>query len=304
MSSASRFKTPEGAAKFLAAYDATLALWPVTHEAMDVTTSFGTTHINVVGPPHLPPLVLIHGAQFSSPVWYPNIGPLSRHFRVYALDVIDQMGCSVPARRLKTPQDCSDWLTELLDALKLERATVIGHSQGGWQTINLALAASQRVERMVLLAPAPAFSPLRWQVFLRMIPTFIVPTRAIFYWGFQWATTVPLNPQQPNLLIEQFIIGVKSFKPQELSLGVTSVFTDAELRQISIPTLLLIGEHEVVYQPKQVLERAWRLIPHVEAELIAGGGHLFPVDQADATNARILEFLKASLHCTEQRFNT
>jgi pimeloyl-ACP methyl ester carboxylesterase len=59
----------------------------------------------------------------------------------------------------------------------------------------------------------------------------------------------------------------------------------------SAPTLLLIGEHEVVYEPGRVLERARRLIPHIEAELIAGGGHLFPVDQADATNARILEFL-------------
>ena len=38
--------------------------------------------------------------------------------------------------------------------------------------------------------------------------------------------------------------------------------------------------------------RARRLIPHIEAALIPGGGHLFPVDQAETTNARMLAFLK------------
>jgi pimeloyl-ACP methyl ester carboxylesterase len=289
MSDQSVFKSPEAEAKFLAAYDATLALWPVPHEALEVTTSFGTTHINVAGSPDLPPLVLIHGGQISSPMWYPNIEPLSRHFRVYAPDVVDQMGRSVPARKLKTPQDCSDWLTEVLDALNLERATLVGHSHGGWQTLNLALTNPQRVERMVLLSPASAFVRLRWQLFLRMMPVFIMPTRAMFYWCLQWLTTMPLGSAHP--IVEQFMIGAKSYKPQALSLGVTSVFTDEELRQINTPTLLLIGEHEVVYEPSRVLERAQRLMPHIEAELIAGGGHLFPVDQAEATNARIVEFL-------------
>jgi hypothetical protein len=76
---------------------------------------------------------LPHGLGLRAQVihqWYPNIEPLSRHFRVYAPDVIDQMGRSVPTRKLKTPKDCSDWLTEVLDALDLERVAIIGHSEG------------------------------------------------------------------------------------------------------------------------------------------------------------------------------
>lgn len=75
MSAVTRFKTPASADRFFAAYDATLALWPVPHQALEVTTRFGTTHINVAGSPDLPPLLLIHGGQISSPVWYPNIEP-------------------------------------------------------------------------------------------------------------------------------------------------------------------------------------------------------------------------------------
>jgi pimeloyl-ACP methyl ester carboxylesterase len=289
----SRFKSSAHAARFLAAYDATLGLWPVPHEALEVKTSFGMTHINIAGSPNLPPLVLIHGGQISSPVWYPNIEPLSRHFRVYAPDVVDQMGRSVPTHKLRTAQDCSDWLIEVLDGLKLECMPIIGHSHGGWQVLNMAIRHPERVERMVLLSPAVSFFRFSWQLFLHMLPAVVIPTRGMFYRSFQWITTTPLDKHHPHPLIEQFLIGAMSFKPQELSLGVVSVFSDDVLREITMPTLLLIGEHEVIYQPKpqRVLERARRLIPHIEAELIANGIHLFPVDQAEATNARMLKFL-------------
>jgi hypothetical protein len=49
MSYLSAFKTPEGEASFLAAYDAALKEWPVPHEEVDVPTRFGTTHVVVCG---------------------------------------------------------------------------------------------------------------------------------------------------------------------------------------------------------------------------------------------------------------
>src|SRR5262249_11236166 len=118
MQTASLFKTPEGAASYLAAYNNTLALWPVPHEALDVQTSFGTTHINTAGPPELPPLILLHGFGVCSTQWFPNVAPLSQHFQAYAPDVLSQMGLSVAKRHLKTRQDCANWLVEVLDALK------------------------------------------------------------------------------------------------------------------------------------------------------------------------------------------
>jgi pimeloyl-ACP methyl ester carboxylesterase len=289
MSIAARFRTPEGAERFLSAYDATLALWPVPHESLDVTTSFGTTHVNAAGSPDAPPLLLMHGAQISSPVWYANIEPLSRHFRVYAPDTVDQMGRSVPSKKLKTPQDCSDWLCELLDALSLDRVVLVGHSQGGWLALNLAVTAPERVERLVLLSPSGSLGRMRWQFMFHMLPVFIRPTKNSFYRALQWLTTMPLGDEHP--LAEQFMIGATNFKPDELSLGVVSVFSDDALRGLKMPTLLLIGERDGTCRPKPELERARRLIPHLESDVIAAGGHLFPVDRAEATNARLVKFL-------------
>jgi pimeloyl-ACP methyl ester carboxylesterase len=293
MSYADRFRTPEDAERYRAAYEATLALWPVPHEAMDVETSYGTTHINVAGSPDAPPLILISGAQISSTVWYPNVGPLSRHFRVYALDVVDQTGLSVPIRKLKTPQDSAGWLAELLDCLNLERVPMVGHSNGCWQILNIAKAAQERVERMVLLSPGPPFAALRWQLFLRLLPVFIRPTRKMFYWNLQWLTVTPLDADKPDTLIEQFVIGATAYRPEELGLTVINVFTDDEFRQIDIPALLLIGDHERVVDPERVLDRARRLMPNIEAELVGSAGHLMPVEQAEVVNERMLKFLRA-----------
>lgn len=291
MSYTSRFKSPERADNYLAAYKATLALWPVPTQTLEVKTSFGLTHVNVAGSAELPSLILRHGFGVSSTQWYPNIGPLSRYFRVYAPDMIGHMGLSVATRPLQTPQDCTTWLIELLDGLHIERATIGGLSQGGWLALNLALSAPQRVERMVLLSPAASFAPITKKSFIRMLPVLFMPTPRMIYWFIQWTTTMPLVIGQP--LIDQMVLGIKGFKPREMGAPIFSVYTDEQLGQITMPTLLLVGEHEVIYKPgpSLVLERARGLIPQIEAELIPGGGHMFPVDQAEATNARILAFL-------------
>jgi pimeloyl-ACP methyl ester carboxylesterase len=281
-------KTVAGADQYLTAYEATLGLWPVPHETMDVTTSFGTTHLNVAGSSDQPPIILLHGFGFSSTQWYPNIGPLSRYYRVYAPDVIDQMGRSVPIRAVRKRENYAAWLLEVFDALNIKSAPVVGHSHGGWLTLNLAIAAPRRVERMVLLSPAASFAPLAWQLYLRGMATALLPLRPVIYNTMQWLTTTPFVKGEP--IIEQFVIGLRHFKPRLI--GIPNVFSDEELRGICSPTLLLVGEREVIYKPGPVLERARRLIPNIEAELIAGGGHAFPLDQAQSTNKRILEFLK------------
>jgi hypothetical protein len=58
MTHTSAFKTPEGKAAYLAAYDAAMRLWPVPYEEVEVSSRFGTTHVVASGPKDAPPLVL------------------------------------------------------------------------------------------------------------------------------------------------------------------------------------------------------------------------------------------------------
>lgn len=285
-----RFKNQISMEQYLAVYDATLALWPSARDTLEVETRFGLTHINGAGSPGSPPLILVHGAQTSSTVWYPNIEALSRHFRVYAPDVIDQAGKSLPTRKLLKRQDYADWLVDVLDALKIERALSVGHSHGGWQALNLAIMAPQRVDRMILLSPA-GITRLKLETFLSMLPVFIMPTKRMFYRAFQWSTVKRLDARSPEPVFEQMMMSGTSFKPQELSFGVVTLFEDDELRQIDRPTLLLVGDREKIFDPNHMLARARRLMPQIEAEVIPDAAHLLPVDQADAVNTRLVKFL-------------
>ena len=58
----SPFRTKKGEARYLAAYEKSMSLWPVPYEPIDVTGSYGRTHLNVSGPPDAPPLFLVHGS--------------------------------------------------------------------------------------------------------------------------------------------------------------------------------------------------------------------------------------------------
>jgi len=147
----SMFKTPEGQARYFAAYDATLALWPVPVTPLSVPTRFGDTHVNACGPEGAPPLVLLHGAAISSTMWYPNVAALSRAYRVYAPDIIGEMGKSVRTHPLAQPADFTAWLSELFDGLRLDQAHVAGVSLGGYLALQLAHSVPERVMKLVLL---------------------------------------------------------------------------------------------------------------------------------------------------------
>jgi pimeloyl-ACP methyl ester carboxylesterase len=61
---------------------------------------------------------------------------------------------------------------------------------------------------------------------------------------------------------------------------------------LAAPTLVLVGEREVVFDPRRVLERARRLIPDVSAEMLPDAGHDMTFDHPEGVNERVLRFLQ------------
>ncbi len=79
-----------------------------------------------------------------------------------------------------------------------------------------------------------------------------------------------------------------------------AVLSDAELGAIQAPTLLLIAEHEILYEPHSTLRTAMTRMPGLEGEIVLGAHHLAAMAQPDAVNARIAEFLQADERKTEE----
>ncbi len=87
---------------------------------------------------------------------------------------------------------------------------------------------------------------------------------------------------------EQMIIGIINMRKVSF---MRPVFTEEELKQLVMPVLLMIGDHEILYEPRKALDGATRLIPGLQAELIPNASHMLDRDQAEIINARILQFL-------------
>ena len=285
MNDISAFKTTGGRHRYLEAYDAMMSLWSTPYESRSVETSFGVTHLHVAGPNSLPPLLMLHGFGLSSTQWFSNVGAMSQSFRVYMPDVVDQPGLSIATRTLESGNYAS-WLIELMDGLKIERAPIVGHSYGGWIALNVAMAAPQRVDKLVLLSPAASFFPFASSFFVHAGAAYLLPGRPTTEWFLQWMTTMPMRG---HALVDQVVLGFKYFRMRH---GVPSLFSNHELSRVKAPALLLMGEHDRHYSILRVEQRARQTVPGIQVEVIAGGGHLFPLDRAEETNARILSFLR------------
>lgn len=107
-----------------------------------------------------PAVVLLHGLGATNASMLPTFRELARDHRVIAPD-LPGFGDSGKPVRAYHAEFFADWTLQLLDKLGVDRAHFIGNSMGGRISIEVALQAPDRVDRMVLLAPAVAMRRFR-----------------------------------------------------------------------------------------------------------------------------------------------
>jgi pimeloyl-ACP methyl ester carboxylesterase len=105
-----------------------------------------------------PAVVLLHGVSESAAIWAPLFTEL-RDFRLMAVDLPGH-GLSDPFayRRGQVREHARQLVDDILDALGLDEAPVIGHSLGGMFTLWHMAAGSERISELVAIGePAVAF---------------------------------------------------------------------------------------------------------------------------------------------------
>jgi pimeloyl-ACP methyl ester carboxylesterase len=157
----SHWKDADARVAYERRYGTSLALWPVPVESRFVPTSFGDTHVLVSGAPDGAPLVLLHAASLTAIQWYLQAQDLAPAHRLYAIDIMGDIGLSRQRARIHRREEAADWLAATLDGLSLERADFVGSSFGGFQATNLAVLRPDRVSSLALLAPAATLRPFK-----------------------------------------------------------------------------------------------------------------------------------------------
>jgi pimeloyl-ACP methyl ester carboxylesterase len=197
---------------------------------------------------------------------------------------------SIPTEPIRNAEDYAAWLAETLDGLHLDRVFLAGQSYGGWLALNFALAAPDRVEKLVLLSPGGGFAPMVRQFSRRGMIMVSFPTRMTVNWFMRW---LGIAGPEARPALELTYLGLKYFRvPVETLRVIPVMFPDERLRAMRVPTLLLIGDREVICDPPAALARARQLFPDVEGELVPHCSHDMVFSQRRLVDARVLDFLK------------
>lgn len=286
--------SPDRAAAFDAAYKAMLATWPVAPEERWITSPFGRTHLLVAGPADAPPVIMVPGIATPGVMWTAQIEALVENHRVYAADLPGNLGYSEPARWPRKMDEYARWYVEVLDALGHPRADYVGMSYGGCVGAHIALAVPDRVRRLALLAPAATLHSLSPGFMARTLPMLVWPTRARFAYLMRWMATPPTQGRDRYEHLVEGIIDI--FYTGRRRDGLTMlpnprVLRDDELRRLTMPTLVMIGDQEKIYPAAAALARAQALIPGVKTVTIPDASHDLMFAQPARVNAALRSFL-------------
>ena len=277
--------------EYYKAYDKALTLWKTPFHELNIQTSLGNAHVIVSGPKNAEPVVLLHGMNASSTMWYPNIKALSQNHRVYAIDYLLEPGKSQINGEVKDMSEIMNWYNEIFDQLKLEKFSLIGASKGGWLAVNIALHQRSRIRNMILLSPAQTFMWIRpGSEILSDINYTLSPKRKHLRRVLE---TMSVNVDKiEQAYIDQYFIATQKAKNSKFILQMTP-YSDDELKSLTMPVLLLIGDHDIINKEKSI-EQAKELLPHSETGIIKNAGHFLSIDQSEIVNTRILDFLDAN----------
>jgi pimeloyl-ACP methyl ester carboxylesterase len=117
-----------------------------------------------------PAVVAFHGLGGTKGSFLLTVAALADRFRVIAVDLPGFGDSDKPIGAAYDAPFFADAMIDLLDALELERADLVGNSLGGRVALEVALRDPQRVGRLALLAPSLAWRrSRRWAPALRLL---------------------------------------------------------------------------------------------------------------------------------------
>ena len=295
-----KFKSDESKARYMAAYDAAVGDWPVAREEFDLPTCLGPTHVIASGPLDAPALVLLPSFAGTATAWRLNIAGLSQCFRTFAVDVIGQPGKSMATQRLRNRRQYGEWMVDVLDGLGVKRTSIVGCSFGGFLALNQALLTPERIERVVLISPAGTFASQYWKLLfimrirapiLKLVRRLSGRKRAPSLADLRGKDAPFVPPRDARW---SALLAVTMSEAPKVSVISPSVLSNAQLRVIRAPTLLLIGDKERLYEPHATLRLARRRMPALECAIVPDADHIAAMAQPDDVNARIIRFLQSN----------
>lgn len=227
------------------------------------------------------PLVLLHGGGSTIESTYGHILPqLAKTHKVIAVELQAHGRTHDIDRPLSFEQDADD-VAELLKQLSIEKADIMGFSNGGTTTLQIAIRHPQLVNKLII-----ASANYRRD---GMLPG--------FFDGFEHATLsimpkqlqeayLKVNPDPKGLLamFNRDVARMKAFKD----------ISDSDIHAIQAPALIINGDKDVVL-PEHALQLS-RVLPHGRLAILPSGhGDYIGEIESPEKNSKLPELVTAMI---------
>jgi 2-hydroxymuconate-semialdehyde hydrolase len=244
------------------------------------------------------PVLLLHGAGKGGIQWYTVIGPLSDHFHVIAPDIVGYGESDKPSASYDR-LFFSSWLRGFVDALNLEKVSLVGTSQGGAIALQFVLDNPERVDRLVLVNSAGLCKvtqniPVNLKV--RMMWQELFPSSAASRWFLEHHALFDARKiDQAMLDLEEYgrevlrMPGGRRAFWQGRGRGVEAIPVE-QLEQILHPTLVIWGEEDQAF-PLPSAKAAVEVIPNAQLRVVSRAGHICFLERPAEFSRVLLEFL-------------
>ncbi|WP_138431818.1 alpha/beta fold hydrolase [Fodinibius saliphilus] len=255
-----------------------------------------------------PVIMMVHGLGSYIPAWKKNIRILRKSFRVIAVDLPGFGKSSKNVADYSIPF-FAETVVQLQDSLGIEKASWVGHSMGAQISLQAALSHSEKVSKLILLAPAgfEKFTEQEGQ----MISSFVTPSsikatpdslvRQTFkttFWDF---------PEEAEFMIEDRIKIRKAnnfdgyARAYAASVKAMLMHPVADkLHKVEQPTLIIFGKQDGLIPNRQVHPKLTTRkvasfghdkLPRSELQMIEKAGHFVHFEQSKMVNGMIISFL-------------
>jgi pimeloyl-ACP methyl ester carboxylesterase len=246
------------------------------------------------------PVILIHGFFFDTNMWNKSINVLAEKYKVYAIDL---WGFGYSTRK---PLDYgyplyAQQLRLFMDAMNIQKASLIGQSMGGGTIIKFAISNRHRVEKIVLVNAAGMPNELPIMGRISNLPTLgelMYRMNSDFVRKFTLGSTFLYNKK---LITDEFYEQLTRFHKIERSSEVMLYITRKQffdtlteeikvLGSMDIPILIVWGREEKSIQ-LSIGEELARTLKGSRLEILNQAGHCSNIDQYRQFNELVLDFL-------------
>jgi 3-oxoadipate enol-lactonase len=242
-------------------------------------------------------VVLLHGFPLSRAMWAEQVTDIGAIYRVIAPDLRGH-GDSPAPEGTYTMDEMADDVIDTLDRLHIREPVVLGGlSMGGYVALSLVVRYPQRVRALMLLDTQAGADSIEAAAAREVTAKSVIDA----------GSAAPIvDPMIGRLFSAGFretrperVAPLRAVMEQSTARGIAGALRGmavrpdrrGDLAKISVPTLVVVGEEDVITPPAVATSLA-EAIPGARLVLIPKAGHMAPYENPSATNAAILGFLQ------------